>query len=69
MDSVFESIFIELVTVGSLYQAPNSSEKDLKYYKLMLNNIQKENEKEILIGIDQILDLLTSHRHSNIQIF
>ena len=53
MDSEFESIFIELVSkhrkhviIGSLYQAPNSSEKDfLKYYKLMLNNKQKENEK------------------------
>ena len=74
MDSVFESIFIELVSkqgiiVGLLYWVPNSFEKDLiKYYKLMLNNIQKENEKEILMDIDQNLDLLKSHIHSNPQI-
>ena len=75
-ESVFRNVMIEAehskkpTIVCSLYRSPNSSEAEFNhYYKELLDKLTLETNKTILIGMDQNLDLLKSHIHSQTQTF
>ena len=75
-ESLLENILIEAehskkpTIVCSLYQSPNSSEAQfICYYKQLLGGLILETNKTFLIGMDQNLDLLKRHIHSQTQTF
>ena len=70
---LWSQFFIELeilgkcnIVLGLLYRIPNNSEKEFNWiYKQFINDW--DINKELVIGIDQNLDLLKSHKHNQTQ--
>lgn len=74
-EGVFESLFIEIslngrcYVVGEIYRVPNSNvQVFLDHYSYIIEKVRNEN-KEILIGSDQNLDLIKLDSQVNIQEF
>ena len=72
-----ECIFAEIsnhhnkpIIIGSIYRPPNTNAKEFNtQYKDILSTLTKENNKEIIIGMDHNLDLLKSNSHTETQRF
>ena len=74
--SDLESIFVEIKTrkgtliIGSMYRPPHTKEKQfLIDYVSLLKQLKRENEKDILIGMDHNMDLLKMSKHKHTQSF
>ena len=74
--SDLESIFVEIKTrkgtliIGSMYKPPCTKEKQfLIDYDSLLKQLKRENEKDILIGMDHNMDLLKMPKHKHTQGF
>ena len=68
-EGIFESCFIELtkskLIIGEIYRIPNTCEADfLSDYQIIMNKIKSENKK-LIIGTDQNLDLIKYDIHPN----
>ncbi len=70
-EGTFESLFIEITLngvnhiIGEIYRCPGSNERHfLDTYENLLNQIKKEN-KNVIIGTDQNLDLMKFQQHAN----
>ena len=70
-EGYFESLFLEITSggrhtvVGEIYRVPNTNEAYfIENYQTIVDQINAEN-KDIIIGTDQNLDLLKYNRHSN----
>ena len=73
---VIENCFIELLGVkrniikGALYRAPNlSTSKFVADYELICKNLNREKNKDSILGLDHNLDLLKHHLHKQTQKF
>ena len=75
--SEFESMFIEVklknsdrITVGSIYQSPNTSASLFNSeYGEVLCELKKRNTKAIILGMDHNMDLLHSNTHQHTEDF
>ena len=78
IENELETVYIEItckngkpVVIGSLYRAPNTSEK--KLHNHCCETIQKikskRNKKELILGMDHNIDLLKSSTHTPTQEF
>ena len=74
--SDLETIFVEIKTskgtliIGSMYRPPHTKEKQfLIDYASLLKQLEKENDKDILIGMDHNMDLLKMSKHKHTQSF
>ena len=73
----FECIFTELINqnnkatiIGSIYRPPNNCPKDFcTSYQNLLNIIKKEQNKNIILGMNHNLDLLKINSHIETQKF
>ena len=62
--------FQKKTIVGSIYQPPNTNEKDfIKEIEHTMGKINKEKNKDSLIGLDHNLDLLKMHLHKSTEQF
>ena len=74
-ENVFESVFVEINTggknyvIGEVYRIPNTNEQSfLQHYESIVKQVNMEN-KELLVGSDQNLNLLQAASNKNIQNF
>ena len=73
----FECIILELkqksnppIIVGSIYRPPNTRGKDFnEQYQDIIRQLNEENKKEIILGMDHNLDLLKAMVHKTTQYF
>ena len=75
-ESDLESIFAQVKTrqgtliIGSMYRPPCTKEKQfLTDYEMLLRQLKKEKDKDILICMDHNMDLLKVSKHKQTQSF
>ena len=74
--SELESIFVEIKTrqgtliIGSMYRPPHTKEKQfLIDYNMLLRQLKREKDKDILIGMNHNMDSLKTSKHKHTQSF